>query len=78
MAPPAGAVPSRGSVHGRRPKTTVILPILREIPLAELARGTGLSERTIRAIRNGKARAAREALARLAADHAFLHSGWST
>jgi hypothetical protein len=55
------------------PWTAVILPVLKTIPLAELARGTGLSERTVRALRNGRARpspAARDALVRIAVEHA--------
>jgi hypothetical protein len=49
--------------------TTQMLPILKQIPLADLESATGLSERALRAIRNEYARSrktAREALARLA------------
>ena len=55
------------------PWTTVIVPIIKEIPRAKLARATGLSERTISALRNGDwlpSRTTREVLARVAAEYA--------
>jgi hypothetical protein len=53
----------------RDPWGTEVLPILRQFQHADLASATGLSERALRAIRNGHARpkhVVREALTRLA------------
>lgn len=37
----------------RDPWVTIVLPVLKQIPLSGLAEATGLSERAVRAIRNG-------------------------